>query len=263
MGTNVKLWLLAAITALFFIQLISCKKESTETLSAERAVDKEEVEAAVLNDKLVAWYTFNGDILDHSGNSNNIDYNTATTATGKNGKPNTAYLFNGTSSYMSVPNSPSLNPPAGITLAALFKPTDYYFDLGFASRILMKGVDDQSNGDYFLGFYNTGIAYGTYGDNQYESNGVSSGENAIKLNKWYKMVYTYNGNIGKLYINGVLVNRSEKKAVFTPNDDILRIGTTGRPDYPYWFNGVIDEIRIYNSALTPVQVLKVTNALGK
>jgi hypothetical protein len=217
-----------------------------------------------LKDNLVAWYKFtNGNTADFSGKNNHLKPYHVSLDTDYMGRPNNAYRFNGYSSYLKATNSSSLNPSSAITLVALFKPTGFYTGVGETSRILMKGVDDQSNGDYFLGYYNNGQAYGTYGDNQYQSNGVGSSIGAIQLYNWYKLVYTYNGSVGKLYINDNLVNTVEKVASFNHNTSPLLIGKTGRSDYPFWFNGVIDEIRIYNVALTTTQVQNIDAQLGK
>src|SRR5436305_5231282 len=104
------------ITILFFT-FSSCKKESNNAINKSDASD---LSNSVINlrDNLVAWYTFNGDDLDHSGNNNNVDVNTATPAKGIWGKNNTAYYFNGINAYMTIPDSASLNPEKQITLAA-------------------------------------------------------------------------------------------------------------------------------------------------
>jgi hypothetical protein len=75
-------------------------------------------------------------------------------------------------------------------------------------------------------------------------------------------VYTYDGNVGKLYLNDSLVRKVTSTATFNPNSSPLRIGVTGRYDYPFWYNGVIDEIRIYNTALSRKQVSNVDSTLG-
>lgn len=246
--------------ALFAIMCLnSCQKENA--ISKQQTVTAENTSEAVLRASLIAWYPFNGDDQDHSLYGNNVDFNSATATAGRDGTPNSAYYFDGSSSYMTVPNSTSLNPKK-ITIATLFKPTGVYLGTGNTSRILMKGTDDQSNGVYFLGYYSNGVAYGTYGNNQFESNGVGSPEGSLRPNRWYKLVYTYDGAVGKLYINGILVNESDKKASFTPNSDLLRIGTTGRSDYPYWFKGIIDEIRIYNQAYSPSELSALSKDLG-
>jgi hypothetical protein len=247
--------------AVLSMQFISCKKENVSAISNAGSVDLAVQTVGKAN--LVAWYKFTkGYTVDYSGHNNHLLPHNVTLATDYMGRPDNAYYFNGYSSFMQAANSSSLNP-SKITLAALIKPTGLYTGTGAASRILMKGVDDQSNGDYFLGFYNTGSFYGAYGNNQYQSNGVAGPANFLQLNNWYKLVYTYNGSVGKLYINDVLAGQSNKIATFTPNTSPLRIGKTGRTDYPYWFNGVIDEIRIYNIALNAAQVVRMESELGQ
>jgi hypothetical protein len=60
-------------------------------------------------------------------------------------------------------------------------------------------------------------------------------------------------------VNGVLVNTSNGAANFTPNTQELYIGKHGDPQYPYWFTGVIDELRIYKKALCQGEVNLLTN----
>lgn len=247
--------------AMLSMQFMACKKENlTESLNAENVSNSTTSIAA----NLVAWYKFNrGSTGDYSGNNNHLSAFNVKLDTGYLGQPKTAFYFNGFDSYLQAANSSSLNPSSKITLVALFKPKGYYTGLNAHSRILMKGVDDQSNGNYFLGFSNAGDIYGTYGDNQFQSNGVVSPQNSLSLNTWYRVVYTFDGQRGKLYINDVLVSSVNKPATFTPNTSPLNIGKTGRNDYPYFFNGIIDEIRIYNTALTAGQVIKIGSQLGR
>lgn len=243
-------------------QMVSCKKDSSSIEnSASAAIVDNAVADSISDTSLIAWYTFdNGDLSDHSGNGNNIVFCNAQTTSGKKGTPRSAYLFNGKGNYMQVPNSTSLNPSSQISFAVLFKPKGFYSVN--TTRIFMKGMDDQSDGDYYAGYNSDGTLYGTYGNNQYQSAGVSSPVNSIQLNNWYKLVYTYNGTVAKLYINNKLVSKVTESAVFTPNTFPLRIGKTGRTDFPYYFNGVIDEIRIYNVGLTASQVATVNSELG-
>jgi hypothetical protein len=262
MKTKTRFFVSLACLTVLSLLMFSCKKESVAT-TAVTAINST-ADDVVAKANLVAWYKFtNGNTGDFSGSNNHLSPHNVTLATDYMGRPNNAYAFNGTSSYMQAPNSSSLNPSSTISLVALFKPTGFYTGDGAQSRILMKGTDDQSNGDYFLGYYNTGQIFGTYGDNQFNSNGASSPEGYLQLNNWYKVIYTYDGNVGRLYVDGTLVGGETKVATFTANNSPLRIGKTGRTDFPYYFNGVIDEIRIYNTALTNNQVAKVTAELGK
>lgn len=55
--------------------------------------------------------------------------------------------------------------------------------------------------------------------------------------------------VSKIYVNGELVSAVQKKANFAPNMNDLFIGKLNSSSYPYFFNGVIDEIGIYNREL--------------
>src|SRR5208283_312541 len=59
--------------------------------------------------QLVAYYPFSGNALDGSGNNNNGAVHNATLVSDRNGTPNSAYSFNGTTSYIDIPRSSSLN----------------------------------------------------------------------------------------------------------------------------------------------------------
>jgi len=224
---------------------------------------------------LVAYYNFNnGNLNDSSGNGNNITFNNATPAADRFGNPNNAYLFNGTSNYMSVPNSPSLNPNS-ITLFAIFKPNGFYSIQCHGNDILQKGAYDNENGWYALRFNDTldncsnpvdtahEFVGGAYGDNSdFGANSVALAPIPLHTGTWYVVAYTYDGTTSRFYLNGVLVQSRVKADAFTPNTDDLFIGYDPDAGGEYWLNGVIDEIRIYNQALCPgavAQLSKLTN----
>ena len=253
----------------------SCSKEIN---SSAKSSSTDNSSGLVTRTSLVAWYTFNGDVLDHSIYGNNVAFNSATATAGKDGDENTAYYFDGSTGYMKVPNSATLNGKHGITLAAVVNPLGFYKGEYHSNRILQKGFQDQSNGAYFLGFddyasgNNTGDVadsletfYGTYGDNQYNSIGVRDESDFIKKNRWYTIVFTVDTNrVGKLYINGELKGTaSNSNSDFTPNSDDLVIGKTLNAQYPYWFHGIIDEIRIYNRAYDQNAVGEISRQMNK
>jgi hypothetical protein len=102
-------------------------------------------------DGLIAWYNFNGSTLkDSSGKNNHIIFNNAVPTTDRFGKPNNAYLFNGTSSYMKVNNSTSLNPQGKISLMAIVKLNGFYIGPCHSNQIFKKGFSDQRDGIYGL-----------------------------------------------------------------------------------------------------------------
>ena len=224
---------------------------------------------------LVAYYNFNnGSLMDSSGYGNNITFSNANPTSDRYGRPNNAFLFDGATAEMSVPNSPSLNPSA-ITLYAIFKINGFLGTECHANQILAKGgPDDYIDGWYVLRFdafpacslpvdSTKEIPIAGFGNNNSPDGEAAGtgGNNTSYLTKgvWYKVAYTYDGAISKMYINGVLVDSTIKSAPFTPNSYPLSIGYNEDPSWPYWFNGVIDEIRIYNRALGPAAIQALAN----
>jgi hypothetical protein len=67
----------------------------------------------------------------------------------------------------------------------------------------------------------------------------------------------YNGTESKLYLNGKLVSKAKGTTTFTPNETPVFFGRTQNSQYPYYFNGIIDEIRIYNRALNATEVAEL------
>lgn len=275
------------VIAVFFMisgaSFSSCTKTRTDTIYITRDSSVYVRDTTVLTDTLydltsglVAWYSFNGGSLnDSSGYQNNITFNNATPTTDRYGRPNNAYLFNGSSSYMEVPNSPSLNPD-NITMYAIIKINGFYTGTYHLNQVFVKGYN-YADGQYALNFcdtprtpgtnVDTSLEYvdGNYGDNAAQNNtDISIGYRSashVSAGNWYKVAFTFDGLIGKLYLNGVLVGTRSSTTSFTPNTTNLQIGTNMDPStlYPYWFNGVIDEIRIYNRALPAQAIVQLSN----
>lgn len=245
--------------------LSSCQKEIvTDTLYIKDTVhiiDSSNCSCYDLTDGLVAYYNFNnGNLQDSSGNGNNIIFNNAIKTADRFGKANNAYLFNGTSSYMRVANSASLNPKGSITLMGIVKMNDFYTGTCHANQIFQKGTKDQNQGVYSLRVtYITNDCYvnvdtsketalGFYGDYG-NAVGAQDSSDFVKTNTWMTIIYTYDGHESKIYINGQLKNTVSGTAIFNPNTTDLFIGRAESTEFPYWWDGVIDEIRIYNKAL--------------
>ncbi len=222
-----------------------------------------------INDCLVAYYNFvGGNLNDSSGNNNHITFNNATQTTDRFGRTNGAYLFNGASAYMRIPNHPTLNPST-ITLMAIIKLNGFYSGECHANQILKKGFRDQNDGIYGLRIKDLDnnncsappdttkeYVYGYYGNTQFNSISAVDRATPAHTGKWMIVVFTYDGNQAKIYVDGVLKSTSTGTPPFTPNADGLFIGRAENPQFPYWFNGIIDEVRIYNKALKEHDVHK-------
>jgi len=254
----------------FGITFVSCSKTNTVHDTTYHVVkDTITIKDTVydLKDGLVAYYNFlNGNLKDSSGHSNNIVFNNASMAPDRFGNPNSSYRF-ASGSYMRVVNDISLSP-TNITLMAVVKFNGYYAGLAWGNQIFMKGPSDPFQGVYGLRAHPTGFDYMQpidtstemftpyYGDG---APGVSDPNDLIVSGTWYTIVYTYDGNQGCLYINGALKKSQTFSVGFHPNTNDLYIGKTENVSFPYYFTGDIDEIRIYNKALSAQLVKQFSN----
>jgi gliding motility-associated-like protein len=217
-----------------------------------------------LNAGLIAYYPFNGNAKDASGNSNNPIFNNATLTPDRFGNPNSAYSFNGTDNYMRIPNSASLNSSNQISICAWVKVAGFYRGTCHGNNIVMKGDADYQAGDYKIRFDD---AYITNSQNCYLSNTdvthetffginstLSSNTPFIQTNQWYSVVYTCDGTTAKIYVNCKLAGSGPANGITFTNGDDLFLGSLNNAQYPYWFNGTMDEIRIYNRAINEDEV---------
>jgi len=219
--------------------------------------------SAQIDPDLVLYLPFNGNANDTSGFLNNGTVYGATLTTGRTGDPNTAYSFNGTSDYIEVINAPSLNPDY-ITLCAWVNAQDAPSQ---TPDIIRKSTyADASNEQYLLRLTNSnypqaGVKVGTncatYGTNWNFCNSTST---IVPFSTWHFVVSTFDGKVLNVYVDGILVSTS---IVAIPGPIMkcgsnLRIGLawSGYPDY---FQGAIDEVRIYKRALTACEVNNLYN----
>src|SRR5258706_837555 len=88
-----------------------------------------------------------------------------------------------------------------------------------------------------------------YGLNSYTSSAYGGYTPFIQTGQWYSVVYTCDGTTIKQYVNCELKTSAPANGISFSNNYDLFLGRLNDSQYPYWFNGVLDEIRIYNRTL--------------
>ena len=73
----------------------------------------------------------------------------------------------------------------------------------------------------------------------------------LPINTWTHLAVTYNGSTLTLYRNGVAVATSNVSGTLSPTTGTLQIGASQFGEY---FKGLIDEVRIYNRALSDTEI---------
>jgi PKD repeat protein len=201
---------------------------------------------------LVAAYGFEEtsgtQVLDASGNVNHGTLTNVTRST--QGKFGGGLSFNGTNSLVTVPDSPSLDLTNALTLSAWVYPTDWATSW---KTVIQKersgGLTYALNANSGAGTPNTTLRIGWY-DRE-----LSAGSH-LPSNTWTHLAATYDGARQWLYVNGTPVGSRAQTGNLTVSTNALRIGgsTVWAGQY---FQGLIDEVRIYNRALSQTEIAAV------
>ena len=202
---------------------------------------------------LVAAYSFDnngGTPLDYSGNGY---YGSALNAvTVPQGRFGSAMSFNGTNAWVSVGSKALLALSTGMTLEAWVYPTAAMSGL---DTVVMKEqlatATTPGTATYLLAANNSANQPMSAVWNGSEA--TVNGNTQIPPNQWTHLASTYDGQYQSLYVNGVLVETLPQTGPIATSTGSLRIG--GNSIWGGYFQGYIDEVRIYNRALSNAQII--------
>jgi chitodextrinase len=205
---------------------------------------------------LVGAYAFNEGTgtttVDSSGYGNNGSLiNTAWTTSGRYGN---ALSFNGSSSYVDLGSPGQLQMPGSMTLEAWIYATGTPPDDG---QIISKDSPPNASGWHLKTSADTGprtfaVAISAPGGLYVARYSVTQ----VALNTWYHVAGVYNATAMTLdvYVNGVLDDGFSQGTVpasqLNPNASV----NIGRRGNGFYFNGAIDEVRIYNRVLSQAEI---------
>jgi gliding motility-associated-like protein len=203
---------------------------------------------------LVACYSFKGNANDESGNSNNGVVNGAVSATDRFANGNSAYQFNGVGEYIAIPAEKLKNPAYAFSCWA--KPAA--LPAVSASSVLLSIGDPGADQGIML--YNDEAGGNTgWGILSYDTGGTPVPGNSTSslpaLNVWYHILQTRSTDSIRLYVNGVLVASypvTGKSPQYGANVPGATIGC--RSNLTQFFSGALDDIRVYNRALSAAEV---------
>lgn len=158
-----------------------------------------------------------------------------------------ALQFDGTNDWVTVADAPSLDLSTGMTLEAWVKPSV----LSAWMTVMLK----ESLG---------GLAYGLYAnDDAARPAGylnAGAGDQALAsppqlpAGEWKHVALTYDGTTMRLYVDGVEIAARAQTGGIIATDGALRIG--GNASWGEFFTGVIDEVRVYNRALSAAEIAR-------
>jgi len=227
--------------------------------------------SAALTDGLVGHWEFDNDIddiaTDSSGQNNHGAIIGATLTEDRFGNPDKAYFFDG-GDYIDVPDAPSLNPTHAITITAWFKADS--FDLGNYSWPHI--VDKQGNPELTGYFMSIVAVYEKTPCTGFGIDGVAGVPRPPDLGvlltpgTWYFAAGVYDGTAIRMHLGNsklppLVVTWGDGSGNWVASSNNLNIGRDA--SYPYsperFFNGAIDDVRIYDRDLTADEVIEVYN----
>ena len=199
---------------------------------------------------LVGWWPFNGNANDESGNGNNGSINGAILTTDRNGVVNQAYSFDGVNQSISINHSVSLN--FSNTYSIDYWVNNYNSTGGWYSTI---SKDHWSEGSGFINYIGTSQVFSVNCPN------ISNNSTYIPVNSWSKITIVYSNGSITMYKNGEMI--------FSENQSFLACSesmTFGARHFnnglglDNFFKGKLDDIGIWNRALTDCEIKDLYNS---
>ena len=222
---------------------------------------------------LGSCYSFTGDAIDHSAGTNNGVIDGATLVAGKEGLSNTAYSFNGISNTVNFA-SPFLGGTqvSAFTYHVRLNVNDVSNSPNIWGKTLYWGeVNFQLTSEGAVSFWWANNITG----NKYSS--IKSDNNIISESTWYDIVVVYQNSGAEIYVNGQSVTANlewaaqggsvlsttqiEASCNFAQEDNSSKIGVRiSGGSLGNYFNGIIDEFCIWDSALTQEEINEIYNS---
>ena len=163
---------------------------------------------------------------------------------------NYALQMDGTDNKVGILDSEELNPTDALTVEAWIKAYEWPSSV-WAGVILGKQGTNPDKGYCFTGGENGKVEFTVSLDEAWSAVATPA---ILGTDAWYHVAGVYDGTTMKIYVNGILQNTTDVTGTFTPGTGVV-MNLGDNPTWPgrFW-NGVIDEVRIWNVARTGQEI---------
>jgi hypothetical protein len=247
--------------------LAGCEKDCDECESKDCEVNPDStlVCKTNLSSGLLAYYPFNGNYNDESGNGNNATAkNGAFLTTDYLGRTNTSAGFDGVNDYLIVPGSSKLNADT-FTISYQVMVNSNTRRNATISRInyetgqsLIFGIHESQPTDNKWNYVVTPGTDDCSKLDPYDPSAALYSNGPIQAGRWYNIIASFAGGVQKIYVDGVLQSSTTKtftKAKKCDNADLM-IGGWWKSDIVS-IDGKIDEVRLYKRQLSDCEIAKL------
>ncbi len=196
---------------------------------------------------LAAYYSFDGSARDMTGKGAEGRIYDARLAADRSGRAGSAYAFNGRNSYISFNPSGLPTGSSPRTITSWFKTRSTSGSGGWRwNTIFSYGARSKSR-LYMLGVYGGKLAFGGWSDDDHTKIFVADGN-------WHHTAVVYDGVRHKIFLDGKSV--VSRRANFNTTRSAFMVGRRVEEPNQY-MDGSIDDVRIYNRALTDPEILDI------
>ncbi len=204
---------------------------------------------ASLAQGLVGYWPFCGNALDESGNNNHGTVNGASLTTDRFGNAGSAYGFDGVNDRIEINNNPVFNQ-GPISVSAWVRVNN----IGFYDLITKDGQGNPNTRQWTLQTNNKLPRFGAFSNN---GEFTLDGQDTLVSQKWVHLVGVYSLTEVKIFQNGIQVGSLPMTGILAQGLEPLRFG--GNVVQSNYFDGSLDDIAIWNRALTPQEIQQVYN----
>jgi len=232
---------------IFFLTAVAMLSLATATIA-------QNVPSYVPTNGLVGWWPFNGNANDESGNNNNGTVNGATLTSDRNGNVGKAYSFDGVNDFI-ISNG-------GNQFANQTQTVSFWINFNnvnsFTGTIIALGSSSSCLWGTYYNYLQPGIGNGT---------GIGCGGNfngtntLLTNNNWYNLIVVTNINLNSFFVNGNFIGNTTNSSGSGCSIDNLYFGVDIFSVAEY-FNGKLDDIGIWNRALTQQEITNLYNSVS-
>jgi formylglycine-generating enzyme required for sulfatase activity/uncharacterized protein YjbI with pentapeptide repeats len=268
----------ASVEGNFTVTLIDVYEDTDgdsfrDSLEASTGSDLSDPNSTPLQQGLVAWYPFDGNASDMSGNGNHGTVNGATLGVDRHGQANRAYSFDGVDDWVSVSDSHYLDigPYDSLTISLWFSSNSTSRQMIFnkVDSTLVNGREPSVFLD--LNSVHSGLAKFVLQDKSALQSNVSFNEHSLSLNSWHSLVVKLDRAKSLVSMTLDNVNYSETSEArsyssqysyststveflgdLSLDGDLIFGARSNTMDLK--FSGSIDDIRIYDRALSAEEI---------
>ena len=201
---------------------------------------------------LLAYYPFSGNANDKSGNGNDGTVNGATLTQDRFGNSNSAYSFDG-NDQIDVPDSPSLTMGVDqFTISAWAQFSTFGADGGYYLMGHSNGPGNTSKWIFWLSNSGISLVLSSSGGGW-----IGIGSFPFEIGQWYHVAVQRKGSLLTAFVNGTPIG-SATTSVPTPDlSTPFRMGTAELDRPNRFVRGLIDEVRLYDRALSNVELTEL------